>query len=130
MKQLISIVLLQMLSTVANGQGLYDCPCRLISNADCAYPKQTGELRVIQDDSLKAVIFKTASSELVLNHKIYYSSEEDTADKSIQADSLIQQLFIKGLLTSDLLLKEFNRERKSISKKSTFNMPKMKFYFR
>jgi len=92
----------------------WDCPCPIVSNYNCQYPKQTGKLDIIRNDSLKITVLKTEETELVVPDNLYISSE---FKDSISGRELVTNLFKNGLLTTDLILKEFNRKIKLLNRK-------------
>lgn len=91
-----------------------------ISKQICEYPRQTGKLNIERNDSLRLTKYKTDSTEMIMysSHFVGFVTDLDSISQAnqiyMQLDSLITQLFINGLLTSDLLIKSFCVESKYI----------------
>ena len=91
-----------------------------ISELVCKYPRQSGELEVIKNDSLKLIIFISDSSKMELHTDsfgIFQSNSgknDEYPDINIKPDTLVILLFRNGLLTPDLLIKAYSVESKYI----------------
>lgn len=77
----------------------------------CEYKRQKGKRIIIKNDSLGYISYKTKNSELIIYeyHFLGFTAETKEGAKKdyLYSDSLITMLFINGLLTSDLLIKEY-----------------------
>jgi len=126
MKQILILFILTFLSMTLLGQkqklppkGRYYS----ISKTQCEFPKQTGKLEIIRNDSIKMTIYRTDDSEMFMyaDHFIGFISDWDQKDEAqkifFQLDSLVTLLFQNGLMTSDLLVQAFNVENKFINHK-------------
>lgn len=96
---------------------------QIVSKPLCSYPKQTGKLDIIRNDSLKQTTYKTDSSEMIMYAAQFVGFLTDLNDKSkaqsiyLHLDSLMTSLFQNGLLTPDLIRQAFNVETKAIDHK-------------
>jgi hypothetical protein len=87
---------------------------------ECSFQKQSGNLIIEKRDSI--TIYRTDSSEMLTNENYGAAFflpgwNDKTEDTYAELDSLIALLFQNGLLTSDLLIKAFNKETKFIDHK-------------
>jgi hypothetical protein len=95
----------------------------LISNVTSEFPRQAGLLEVIKDDSARRTIYKTDSSEMMVDQEniVAILTKSDKKNKSAtihyRLDTLVTLLFKNGLLTPDLLIKSFNTKTKYINHK-------------
>ncbi len=91
-----------------------------ISILNCEFPRQTGNLEIIKNDSLKLTTYKTDSSEMIMyaDHFIGFLAGWDSIGEAqriyYHLDSIVTLLFQNGLMTSDLFIKAFNVESKFI----------------
>lgn len=92
----------------------------VISKQDCSYPRQTGKLEVIRNDSMKMTTYRTDSTEMIMyadnfvGFLVGWDSINSAKEVYYQLDSVVTLLFKNGLLTSDLLGKAINVEEKAI----------------
>lgn len=92
-----------------------------ISKLECEYPRKTGRLEIIRDDSLKLTTYKTDGAKMIMyeGHFIGFLTGWDNQEEAhkiyVQQDSLTSMLFLNGLLTPELLIKAYNAESKSVN---------------
>jgi len=95
----------------------------IISDQNCEFVNQSKTLEVIKVDSLNLTTYKTDSTEMIIyaNHFVGFLTGWENIKEAdsiyIKQDSLINELFVNGLLTSDLLIEAFNIETKVIDHK-------------
>jgi len=95
----------------------------LISNQNCKYPRQTGNLEIIKSDSLKLTNYKTGQTEMIIYRDQFlgfltdYDKKEEANKVYNEIDRLLTTLFNNGLLTADLLIKAYCIDSKHIDYK-------------
>lgn len=126
MSQTVIIILLTFISVATFGQKRRLPPKDTyypISKVVYEFPRQAGKLEVIKNDSSGLTLYKTDSSEMVVDNgsSASFLAGWDKDDKSAiihyRLDSLVTLLFQNGLLTSDLFIKSFNSEEKYVDYK-------------
>ncbi|NLF41597.1 MAG: hypothetical protein GX587_02770 [Bacteroidales bacterium] len=124
MKQTVIISFLVLISLTTFGQEImekHEDAYYSISKLDCEYPRQTGRLEIIRNDTLSLTTYRTDSAEMILYEEVFlgfltgFDNYEEAEKIYNQQDSLISMLFLKGLLTPELLIKAFNTESKYVN---------------
>lgn len=94
-----------------------------VSETSCEFPQQTGKLEIVRNDSLKFTTYRTDCSAMVMNAYSFigFLTAWDSADNALrlysQYDTLVSQLFLNGLISSDLLVNAYNAKNLYINYK-------------
>lgn len=95
----------------------------VISEQNCEHVNQSKTLEVLKDDSLRLTTYRTDSTEMIIYRDHFvgfltgWENKKGADSIYIKQDSLVNELFVNGLLTSDLLIEAFNIETKVINHK-------------